>query len=335
MKVIITGPCSIGKTSVAEELTVHFYRAVMLDGDALGAVHPFEIYDDHRIDYLYRTRAYLVDFHIREGHYHNFVIPYVFETPESLADLRKRLSVYDDEIYAFRLTAADSAIEDRIIRREGRDGEDVTWYFNRYRELVAIQDNAARYGDMGFEIDTTGCSARQVGNIIWDNLHERILLVPYDPQWEEAYAAERDLITEALRKRILAVHHIGSTAVHGLPAKPIIDIMVVVSNLSEAQHLIVPLRNLGYSYVNNLQNKDRWFFRKGVPRTHHIHVVESGSDALKDHLDFRDALRYDRQLRDAYAELKTALAVQFDTKRAQYAEHKGQFITQTLKNWRR
>jgi predicted kinase len=182
MIVIINGPCGIGKTSVAEALTRHFNRAVMLDGDYIGNVHPFEIYDDERIDYLYRTLQHLVAFHISEGNYSNFVINYVFETPDSLADLCQRLSPYEDEIYTFRLTASDAAVEERIIMREGENGEDVGWYLNRFRELIAIQDNAARYGDMGFVIDTTGYSIEQIGDIIWDKLHElqgkRVLLSP-------------------------------------------------------------------------------------------------------------------------------------------------------------
>ena len=334
MIVIITGPCGIGKTSVAEALTTHFDRAVLLDGDYIGAVHPFEIYDDERIDYLYRTLEFLTAFHIREGKYHNFVIPYVFETPDSLADLRMRLANYDDEIYAFRLIASDSAIEERIIKREGVAGEDVGWYLNRYRELVVIQENAARYGDMGFEVDTTGCTAVQVADVIWENLHERITLVPYDVKWPELYAEEKTLISGALADMILGTHHIGSTAVPGMPAKPIIDIMIAVRSLEKAHHLIYPLRLLGYRYINYPQNTDRWFFRKGVPRTHHIHIVEDGSDTQKDHLDFRNALRADDQTREAYAELKSTLAARNTQNRAKYAENKGEFIARVLKAWR-
>jgi chloramphenicol 3-O-phosphotransferase len=170
MIIIVNGPCGIGKTSVAEALTRHFDRAVMLDGDYVGAVHPFEIYDDERIDYLYQTIQHLVAFHVSEGNYHNFVINYVFETPDSLADLCQRLSPYDDEIVAFRLTASDEAVAERIIKREGESGEDVEWYLNRFRELLAIQEEATRYGDMGFVIDTTGYSIEEIGDIIWEKV---------------------------------------------------------------------------------------------------------------------------------------------------------------------
>ena len=325
MIVIVNGP---------EALTRLFDRAVLLDGDYIGAVHPFEIYDDERIDYLYHTLEHLVSFHIREGKYENFVIPYVFESPESLADLRKRLSNYDDEIYTFRLTASDAAIEERIIKREGVTGEDVAWYLNRYRELVAIQEQASRYGDMGFKIDTTGYSVAQTADVIWDNIHESIQLLPYDAKWEELYAMERSLIDDAIGDKILDIHHIGSTAIQKIPAKPIIDIMIVVRSLEKAQCLIFPLRLLGYSYINYPQNIDRWFFRKGVPRTHHIHVVEEDSDTLKDHLDFREAMRADKKTREGYAELKTMLAASYEKCRAQYAENKGLFIASTLQEWR-
>lgn len=176
MIIIINGPCGIGKTSVSEALCTRFDRAVMLDGDYIGAIHPFEIYDDARVDYLYHTLQNLVAFHIREGNYHYFVINYVFESPASLADLRQRLAVYDNEIYAFRLTASDAALEDRIVKREGVDGDDTAWYLHRYQDLVAIQEKAAQSGDMGFEIDTTGYAAEQTADVIWEKLKTKVSL---------------------------------------------------------------------------------------------------------------------------------------------------------------
>ena len=87
MIIIINGPCGIGKSTTAEHVTWKFDRAVFLDGDYIGSVHPFEIYDDVRIEHLYQTLRLLIAFHIEHGDYHNFVIPYVFESPESLARL--------------------------------------------------------------------------------------------------------------------------------------------------------------------------------------------------------------------------------------------------------
>ncbi len=165
MIVIINGPNGIGKTSTAWELSARFDRAVMLDGDHIGAVHPFEIYDDARITYLYRTLAHLIAFHQREGGYANFVINYVFESPESLEDLRRRLRPLDDRIYAFRLVAAESAIEARILARD--TGDDAAWHLNRFRELLAIQEAAARRGDLGEALDTTALSVAEAVDVIW------------------------------------------------------------------------------------------------------------------------------------------------------------------------
>ncbi|MFP4345771.1 MAG: AAA family ATPase [Anaerolineales bacterium] len=166
MIVIINGPCGVGKTTVAWELNARFHRAVMLDGDYIGAVHPFAIYDEARVDYLYRTLRHLVAFHVEEGGYEHFIINYVFESPESLAQLQTLLADLAGPVVAFRLRASDEALERRIRAREERPD----WYLRRYRELVAIQERAARRGEMGILIDTTGLTAAEVVDRIWARL---------------------------------------------------------------------------------------------------------------------------------------------------------------------
>ncbi|MGC9356589.1 MAG: hypothetical protein ACP5GX_01925 [Anaerolineae bacterium] len=169
MIVIINGPCGIGKTSVAWDLNARFDRSVMLDGDYIGAVHPFEIYDGDRVIYLYETLRHLVAFHIERGGYHNFVINYVFESPESLARLRAKLADLDGEIMTFRLTASDGEMERRIRCRE----ENPEWYLNRYKELAAIQEQAAARGDLGIRVDTTGLTIEEVVDVIWRQVEAR------------------------------------------------------------------------------------------------------------------------------------------------------------------
>ncbi len=166
MILIINGPCGIGKTTVAWELVHRFERAVMLEGDSIGAVHPFEIYDDDRIEHFYQTLRCLIAFHIERGTYHNFVIDYVFESPESLARLKSLLADFDDHIHTFRLLAAPVELEQRIRER----GEDPAWHLRRAKELVAIQTRAARHGDVGIPVDTTGLSAAQVAGVIWQRV---------------------------------------------------------------------------------------------------------------------------------------------------------------------
>ncbi|MBN1992663.1 MAG: GrpB family protein [Anaerolineae bacterium] len=334
MIVIINGPCGIGKTSVAWELNSRFDRAVMLDGDYLGAVHPFEIYDDARIAYLYHTFHHLIAYHLAQGDYHNFVLNYVFETPESLAEVRHLLSDLDDEIYAFRLTASTEEIEARIRKREQESDANLRWYLRRYQELVDIQTRAAARGDMGFVIDTTGLDAAQVAEMIWQNLREAVELVPYNPSWPAQFEAERAKIAAALGNLALEIQHIGSTAVPGLEAKPVIDTMVVVAHLADAARCIAPLQTLGYTFVDYPQNTDRRFFRKGVPRTHHLHIVAAGSQSLADHLGFRNALRADPQLRQEYRELKRTLSTKYKNDRARYSESKGAFVEKVLAKWK-
>jgi GrpB-like predicted nucleotidyltransferase (UPF0157 family)/predicted kinase len=328
--VIINGPCGIGKTSVAWELNARFDRAVMLDGDYIGAVHPFEIYDEARVAYLYESIHHLIAFHIERGDYHDFVINYVFETPEQLAALRHLLSDLDDVTYAYRLVASDETIEGRIRKRELESDADLRWHLRRYRELVAIQEEAAKRGDVGFPIDTTGCTAEEVADAIWEDIHEAVEVVPYDPAWPARFEAERARIAEALGGLALEIHHIGSTAIPGIDAKPIIDTMVAVRHLDDAVACIAPLQALGYAFIDYPQNTDRRFFRQGKPRTHHLHIVEEGSQSLIEHLAFRDALRADAGLRREYQDLKHALRIKYERNRAAFSESKSAFVRKVL-----
>jgi GrpB-like predicted nucleotidyltransferase (UPF0157 family) len=134
----------------------------------------------------------------------------------------------------------------------------------------------------------------------------------------------------ALGRLAVEIHHIGSTAIPGLAAKPVIDIMIVVRRLDDATDCIAPLSQLGYVFNDHPQNVDRRFFRKRPPRTHHVHVVEQGSPALVEHLAFRDALRADPELRDQYAALKYELAERFKHDRATYSESKTESVRRVL-----
>lgn len=325
MIVIINGALGIGKTEVSWKLIEHFDRAIMLDGDHLGAVYPFEIGDEQRVDYLYATIAHLTAWHIAHD-YHNFVVNYVFETPESLSKLRQMLSAYDDVTYAFRLTCSEAEMERRFQSRSS-DPDRLRWELNRFRELAAIQNENAKRGDLGYAIDTTALTIEQAAEAIWHIIREEVEIVPYNPEWPSQFEAEKRRIEGALGDLAIEIHHMGSTAIPGLDAKPIIDIMIVVRKLDDAAQCIAPLKELGYTFVDHPENVDRRFFRKGHhPRTHHAHIVEQDSQALKEHLAFRDALRNDPQLRDQYAALKYELANRHKHDRAMYTESKTEFV---------
>lgn len=126
------------------------------------------------------------------------------------------------------------------------------------------------------------------------------LIVPYDPEWALRFEVE-----SAMLERILApwlaggVHHIGSTAVPGLAAKPLIDIMAGVRNLEEARAAFEPLAALGYTWHPH-RSEAHAFHREG----HHLHLTAPGSDLWRERLAFRDALRADPALVEEYAAWK-------------------------------
>ncbi|MGC9399320.1 MAG: GrpB family protein [Anaerolineae bacterium] len=332
MIVIINGPCGVGKTAVAWELNARFERSVMLDGDYIGAVHPFEIYDAPRVTYLYRTLRHLIDFHVHEGGYPNFVINYVFEKPESLLQLRQTLATFGMSMPAYRLIADDAEIEARIRRRE-HDPTDRRWHLDRYRELVEIQARNARRGDLGTPIDTTGLTTNEVADVIWRHLHGGVVISPYDPAWPARYEAERARVAAALGELALEIHHVGSTAVPGLAAKPVIDLLVAVPDLRPGDFYAPYLQPLGYVFHDHPENTDRRYFSRGTPHTHHLHIVEAGSPALDVHLRFRDALRTRPDLLERYAQTKQTLAARYPDNRAAYTEAKTACVREILAAW--
>ncbi len=173
MIIIINGPLGVGKTELSWALLDYFEGGVMLDGDFIGAVKPFEIYDTGRIDYLYQTIHLLVAHHRAHG-YQNFVVNYVFEEPQSLGQLRKLLAGLDDDIYAFRLVCSAQEIERRIRKRSQSgelDDERQSWEIARAKQLAEIQQVAALQGDLGYPIDISSLSVQQTAQAIWNIIH--------------------------------------------------------------------------------------------------------------------------------------------------------------------
>jgi len=168
MIIIINGSVGVGKTSVADALHRKFARSVALDADHIGDVHPFEIYDEQRIDQLYRTLELLVGFHQKNG-YANFVINYVFESPESLQKLLDLLHPLDPSIQVYWLTCE---AQEQARRIRNRQGEDLEWELKRFVELQKIQENAAQQGFIGKKVDTSGLTTAQVAEAIWQDIFQ-------------------------------------------------------------------------------------------------------------------------------------------------------------------
>jgi GrpB-like predicted nucleotidyltransferase (UPF0157 family) len=137
-----------------------------------------------------------------------------------------------------------------------------------------------------------------------------VKVVDYDPNWPLMFEREKVKILSVIANKVVAIEHIGSTAVPGLGAKPIIDIMVGVRSLSDAQKCIEPLGTIGYEYISKYEVAipERRYFRRGPPnlpnRHYHLHMVEYNSDFWKRHLLFRDYLRVHPHAAREYNNLK-------------------------------
>ncbi len=330
MIILVNGPAGVGKTTVARKLMTYFDRAVAIDGENACTVHPAGRHGDGSADYRSRTIQHLVAFHVENG-WDDFVITGHWRAPAELRQLRALLNQVDEEIHSYRLTCAEPAMRRRL---NAQRAEDVEHALRHFREEDAALDEASRGADMGFPVDGSALAPVQVAEAIWQNLREEGVLSPYSSAWAEAFATERGRIGGALGGLARGIHHVGSTSVPGLAAKPILDIMVAIPGLDDALLCIAPLRTLGYAFVDHAQNTDRRFFRKGFPRTHHLHVVEDGGRTLADHVDFRDALRTRPELREKYGRLKADLAQRFTRDRARYTSSKSAFIDQALRDYR-
>jgi GrpB-like predicted nucleotidyltransferase (UPF0157 family) len=157
---------------------------------------------------------------------------------------------------------------------------------------------------------------------------EAIHLSDYDPAWPRAFETEAAALRSLLEEWITGgIHHVGSTAVPGMIAKPVIDIMIGVSSLENSRPCIEVLREAGWWYAPYRPDTMHWFCRPSpAHRTHHLHLVPTGSDWYQAELAFRDHLRAHPVDADRYARLKQDLARRFPNDREAYTEGKSAFI---------
>jgi GrpB-like predicted nucleotidyltransferase (UPF0157 family) len=157
-----------------------------------------------------------------------------------------------------------------------------------------------------------------------------VRLHDYTPLWVELYREEEERIRAAIGHLIIDLQHIGSTAIPGIKAKPILDMMAGVARLDEALLCRAPLEALGYDYAAHAGVSNDYVFGKGAARTHLLHVVEYGSAEWTNHLRFRDRLRNDRELAQEYERLKGELSRKFSENRAEYTSAKSEFIRKVV-----
>jgi GrpB-like predicted nucleotidyltransferase (UPF0157 family) len=148
------------------------------------------------------------------------------------------------------------------------------------------------------------------------------------------FARESEILASIFAGTDAVIEHVGSTAVHGLAAKPIIDIMIGVTSLAHAEARITELAAIEYEYepAYEVELPERRYFRKPFqrPRTHHLHIVLYGSEYWTRPLLFRDYLRGHTDVARAYQQLKERLALESQTKALDYTAAKGPFIADVL-----
>jgi GrpB-like predicted nucleotidyltransferase (UPF0157 family) len=163
----------------------------------------------------------------------------------------------------------------------------------------------------------------------------RIVICEYDPSWPRLFDEEQMRVRDALGSLATRIEHVGSTAVPGLAAKPVIDLLVGVRSLVEARSgSIDPLGVLGYTYMKEYESwlPDEMLFRKGSPGpwTHHLHLTEPSSPRWEEFILIRDYLRTHADVARAYGDLKTALATLFQDDIAGFRDAKGPFLRAVL-----
>ncbi|WP_438313102.1 GrpB family protein [Sporosarcina sp. FA9] len=157
-----------------------------------------------------------------------------------------------------------------------------------------------------------------------------VFLVSWKEDWPKEFLLEKDRIQSKIGQYVVDIHHIGSTAVKGLSAKPIIDIAVEIKDFNVGKQCVTPLESLGYSYRGINILPDRHYFNKGEPRTHQIHMYQTGNKFLVEQLKFRDYLRSNDIARMEYEELKIKLSKANKHNKHKYADEKTDFIKLSL-----
>lgn len=166
---------------------------------------------------------------------------------------------------------------------------------------------------------------------IEEAIREEVLIVSYDPEWPLRFEKEAQSIRQLLPAGLIGrIAHFGSTAIPGMAAKPIIDMLIEVTSLEETRRQIVPLLEAtGYDYFwrTDVSPSYAWFIKRNSSgkRTHHLHMVEADSK-LWERLYFRDYLRAFPEEAKPYEELKRHLSEEFPNDRMAYTEGKADFV---------
>lgn len=161
---------------------------------------------------------------------------------------------------------------------------------------------------------------------------DAIVIVEYDPAWPQEFVRLRDRAQDALGDLALSIEHVGSTAVPGLAAKPVIDMVVVIASDDDLEEAIRRLEAMGYQARGELgvPGREAFTWPEGE-RRHHLYVSPSTSDELRAQVRFRDMLLADPELARRYEILKRDLAERYRDDRPAYTDAKTEFIESALR----
>lgn len=160
---------------------------------------------------------------------------------------------------------------------------------------------------------------------------QMVAIVPYQAAWVEIYRQEEKVLQKLLHGQIQAIAHIGSTAIVGLAAKPIIDIAVAIDHCDRLGSIKPILKEHQYEDQGDRAGGYLFFKRKEKLVTHHLHFVEYQGKRWHNYLLFKERLNTDTRIRDEYVALKQQLGEQFADNRPAYTQAKNDFISQVLK----
>jgi len=160
----------------------------------------------------------------------------------------------------------------------------------------------------------------------------KVEVVPHQDAWKEKFADEAKKLQEVLENEVINIYHIGSTSIPNIYAKPIIDILVEVKEISTVDHYKMEMEKLGYEAMGEYGIPGRRYFRKGATeRTHHVHVFQTGSKHIIRHLAFKQYLIAHDDVAQHYSNLKRRLAKQYPTNMEAYINGKDPFIKEVEK----
>ena len=153
-------------------------------------------------------------------------------------------------------------------------------------------------------------------------------MVSHNPEWQESFKKEAEKIKRIFGEEALDIQHVGSTAIPGISAKPIIDIALIVPSFKGVKSFRTKLEAIGYKLKEDDARGERIFFTKGpeANRTHYLHIGEAGNGYAEDMILFRDYLRGHKDAAGEYSRLKERLAKEYKDKRETYTEKKKKFI---------